>query len=459
MGSNWQTVKLKDIVNFNTGKLNSNAAVDGGQYPFFTCSPETLRINTHAFDCEAVLLAGNNANGVFPVKYYDGRFNAYQRTYVITPKANIELDVKWLFFQIQHVTKVLQNLSVGTATKFLTKQILDSFEVKLPPFEHQKKISNHLWSLLEKENLNRQINQTLEQMAQTLFKSWFVDFDPVIDNALDAGFFEQELDLPDGLLRRAEVRRAVRERGDFKPLPDATRQLFPAAFEECAEPSLGLGGWVPQGWNAESLENVTSLIIDHRGKTPKKLGGDWSERGHPAISAKNIKNGRLVRHDTIRYVDSSLYTRWMKDPLLAGDILMTSEAPLGELLYLVKSHDYLLSQRLYGIRADKDFISGCYLYFWLQTNAARADIDGRATGTTVVGIRQSELKQIKVMVPQKNVLDEFSNLVSNCLEKIESNEKQCIELEKIRDELLPQLISGKLRLDNIEADLAKEGVA
>lgn len=346
-----------------------------------------------------------------------------------------------------------------TVQKTLNLKDVKELPVLMPSEKIRDSLCCYYYTLEHKSTLNRQINQTLEQMAQALFKSWFVDFDPVVDNALDAGFFEQDIAFPDELLRRAEARRAVRERGDFKPLPDATRQLFPAAFEECAEPSLGLGGWVPQGWNAESLENVTSLIIDHRGKTPKKLGGDWSERGHPAISAKNIKNGRLVRHDTIRYVDSSLYTRWMKDPLLAGDILMTSEAPLGELLYLVKSHDYLLSQRLYGIRADKDFISGCYLYFWLQTNAARADIDGRATGTTVVGIRQSELKQIKVMVPQKNVLDEFSNLVSNCLEKIESNEKQCIELEKIRDELLPQLISGKLRLDNIEADLAKEGVA
>lgn len=95
-------------------------------------------------------------------------------------------------------------------------------------------------------------------MAQTLFKSWFVDFDPVVDNALDAGFFEQDLEFSDELLRRAEARKAVRESADFKPLPEDIRQLFPAAFEECSEPSLGLGGWVPEGW----LETKLSELVD-----------------------------------------------------------------------------------------------------------------------------------------------------------------------------------------------------
>ncbi len=145
----------------------------------------------------------------------------------------------------------------------------------------------------------------------------------------------------------------------------------------------------------------------------------------------------------------------MKDKLLAGDILMTSEAPLGELLYLAKDCDYLLSQRLYGIRANNEIISGSYLYFWLQTSAAKADINGRATGSTVVGIRQSELKKVNVMVPQKAVVDSFSNLTALYLEKIESNEKQNIVLKKLRDTLLPKLLSGEITLPEAE-ELAKE---
>jgi type I restriction enzyme, S subunit len=104
MSCDWPIVKLSEIVNFKTGRLDSNQADDGGSYPFFTCSPATLAINTYAFDDEVVLLAGNNANGVFTVKYYEGKFNAYQRTYVITPIDSTKVSVRWLYFRIKQVT-------------------------------------------------------------------------------------------------------------------------------------------------------------------------------------------------------------------------------------------------------------------------------------------------------------------------------------------------------------------
>ena len=81
--SEWKEYKLGEIASFQTGKLNSNEAVENGLYPFFTCSPITLRINTYAYDQKAILLAGNNAEGNFSIKYYEGKFNAYQRTYII----------------------------------------------------------------------------------------------------------------------------------------------------------------------------------------------------------------------------------------------------------------------------------------------------------------------------------------------------------------------------------------
>ena len=80
---NFQTFKLKEVVSFKTGKLNSNAAKPNGTYPFFTCSQETFKTDTYAFDTECVLLGGNNAAGIYPLKYFCGKFDAYQRTYII----------------------------------------------------------------------------------------------------------------------------------------------------------------------------------------------------------------------------------------------------------------------------------------------------------------------------------------------------------------------------------------
>lgn len=149
----------------------------------------------------------------------------------------------------------------------LNNEMIGRLEISYPSKNEQLKIAKILKTLDDKVALNRQINQTLEQMTQALFKSWFVDFDPVIDNALDTGFFEQDLDFPDELLRRAEARKAVRAQEGFKPLPAATRQLFPAAFEPCDEPSLGLGGWVPKGWDYKNAESVADITI---GKTPPR---------------------------------------------------------------------------------------------------------------------------------------------------------------------------------------------
>jgi type I restriction enzyme, S subunit len=97
MATALQTGKLGELVTFKTGKLDSNAAVPDGDYPFFTCSQETLRTNTFSFDTECVLLAGNNATGIFPLKYFKGKFDAYQRTYVVRPSDTNVLNTKFLY--------------------------------------------------------------------------------------------------------------------------------------------------------------------------------------------------------------------------------------------------------------------------------------------------------------------------------------------------------------------------
>lgn len=173
--SAWQEGKLTELVEFKTGKLNSNAAVESGQYPFFTCSPETLRINDFAFDCEALLLAGNNAEGNFSLKYYFGKFNAYQRTYVVTiPDANL-LSYKYVFYYLKTKLSELQNISAGSATKFLTLTILNEIEIFLPEIDEQKAIAAVLSSLDDKIDLLHRQNKTLEAMAETLFRQWFVE--------------------------------------------------------------------------------------------------------------------------------------------------------------------------------------------------------------------------------------------------------------------------------------------
>ena len=114
----WEIKKLGSLVNLKTGKLNSNAATPNGLYPFFTCSQETSRIDQYAFDTEAILLSGNNAQGIYSVKHYDGKFNAYQRTYVITVKVEGVMPYPFLHQALSRNLERLRNISIGTSTKY-----------------------------------------------------------------------------------------------------------------------------------------------------------------------------------------------------------------------------------------------------------------------------------------------------------------------------------------------------
>ena len=131
----YSVFKWNDVFNTTTGKLDSNAAVENGEYPFFTCSKEILRIDEFAFDQEALLLAGNNAAGKYDVKYYNGKFNAYQRTYVLGLKENWSYQL--FRYQLEDKLVYLQRQSLGGLTKYLTMKILGELDFIIPPMEKQ----------------------------------------------------------------------------------------------------------------------------------------------------------------------------------------------------------------------------------------------------------------------------------------------------------------------------------
>ncbi|HEY4600602.1 MAG TPA: restriction endonuclease subunit S [Cerasibacillus sp.] len=168
-------VSLLDLVNLTTGKLNSNAAVSDGKYPFFTCSVETYAINSFSFDTEALLLAGNNAEGNFSLKYYNGKFDAYQRTYVLTLEDEKTTTYKYIFYSLKTRLAELKNNSAGSATRFLTLSILKDIKIQLPPLPEQKAIADVLSALDDKIDLLQRQNETLEKMAETLFRQWFIE--------------------------------------------------------------------------------------------------------------------------------------------------------------------------------------------------------------------------------------------------------------------------------------------
>ena len=167
--------KLKTLAKYPTGKLNSNVAVEDGEYPFFTCAHDIYRIDQYSYDGEYVLLGGNNASGDFPIFYYNGKFDAYQRTYLIQPLSE-DTDTKYLYYSIGLKIHQMKANASGTATKFLTLPILNNINIEYRDIEEQRKIAYILSSYDNLiENNNKQI-KLLEQMAENLYTEWFVRF-------------------------------------------------------------------------------------------------------------------------------------------------------------------------------------------------------------------------------------------------------------------------------------------
>lgn len=294
---------------------------------------------------------------------------------------------KFFFFKLKTIN--LENMNVGSAVPSLTTAVLNQLVLTIPKnIDEQNSIAAILTAFHDKIELLQDQNKTLEETTQTIFAEWFGKYK-----------IEDEL---------------------------------------------------PEGWIIEKLENLLDLIIDYRGKTPLKLGLDWSEgSGIPALSAKSIKNGKIVRRDAMNFGSEELYSKWMKDELKKGDILLTSEAPLGEMYYINDDTRYILSQRVFALRVNNKITSE-YLFHYLFSINGQTLLQARASGSTVEGIRQSELRKIEVIVPEKEILDNASTIFKATFDKISINEEQIQTLTKTRDELLPRLMSGEVRVNEFK---------
>lgn len=202
------------------------------------------------------------------------------------------------------------------------------------------------------------------------------------------------------------------------------------------------------------LKDVIDDIVDRRGVTPLKLGGDFVDAGHRVISAKTIKNGYVdLSADVARYISTEMYEKWMKTPLCKDDVLMTSEAPLGELAYLQSNQSWVLGQRLFAIRPRKDVLYGRFLYYALTNSEVRHDLIARSSGTTVTGIRQSELRKVEVPIPPLPEQRRIAHILGTLDDKIENNRKTAKTLEDMAQAIFQ---SWFVDFDPVRAKMAGE---
>ncbi|MFT6467185.1 MAG: type I restriction enzyme S subunit [Oleispira sp.] len=491
MGNEWPLVKLSDYCL----KIGSGATPKGGSGVYlevgdiylirsqniyndtFNASGLVFITEDAALKLKNVIVEENdillNITGdsvarvcLAPQQYLPARVN--QHVLIIRPNPE-EFDARFIryFLASPYQQQLLLNLASSGATRnALTKSMIENFEIPKAPLNIQRVIADQLEALDNKIQLNRETNKTLEAMAQALFKSWFVDFDPVFDNIIAHNLAhnnEPLHNIPEPLLPHAQRRLNAHnegqhnadnvERGSARQISAAQEfhHLFPQAFEQSDEPSVGIQGWVPKGWRVKTLADITTEL--RRGISPK-----YAEK-----TGIRVINQKCIRHHEVNYSLCRL-----NDPALRkiegreleiGDVLVNSTGvgTLGRVAP-VKFLDEatVVDSHVTVVRSNPE-IYPTFVFAQLMI-AKEWEIEALGEGSTgQTELSRKILSEQTVLCPNVKLLNAVDNIFEGLADKSVSNSRQLKELESLRDTLLPKLISGELRIP--EAVQASEALA
>ena len=326
------------------------------------------------------------------------------------------LNNTYLKFAMQSVfvQNQLRARSTGTTVIGVRQSELRKVEIPLPPLAEQQRIGHILGSLDDKIELNRQMNETLEAMARAIFKSWFVDFDPV--------------------RAKVEGREAVGMDAD-------TAALFPSAFQDSPF------GEIPEGWEVEQIGNLVEIV---KGRSYKS--SELTESDTALVTLKSILRGGGYRRDGLKS-----YTGKYKPEqiIIPGELVVsytdvTQEAEvIGKPAIVQDTSEYktlVASLDLGIIRPLQSSVSSRFLYYLFRSHDFQSHINGYTTGTTVLHLSKDGVPNYQFALPTNAVLRHFDSIVNPLFDRIESNENQSRTLSQLRDTLLPKLLSGEIRI-------------
>lgn len=301
------------------------------------------------------------------------------------------------------VGAVQQHFNVSAAKRML---------VACPPLAVQDNLIELVASINDRITLLRETNATLEAIAQALFKSWFVDFDPV---------------------------RAKMEGRTPEGMDEATAALFPDGFETSEL------GEVPRGWRVMPVGDAIEAV---GGATPDtKNEAFWEPPVHCWTSPKDLSGiAAPVLLDTERKVSDQGLAKIGSGLLPSGTLLMSSRAPIG---YLALAQVPLAINQGYIAMLPGGLLPPLYMYFWCRHNMD--NIKGRANGSTFMEISKKAFRPIPVLVPTNDLVTAFTATTEALFARLTANEHQAQTLSTLRDTLLPRLISGQLRLPEAQA--------
>lgn len=404
--------------------------VDWNKVPF--CEIESKDISKYQL-IEGDIVIARTGNSTGENFIFQGKDNAVFASYLIRYRVNKEIANPyyiWLNLRSSNWWGFVSGAKSGSAQAGANAKVLGTFEIPIPDLQTQNKIADFFQYINNKIQLNTQINQTLEQIAQALFKSWFVDFDPVRAKVQA---------LSDGLsLEQAELAAMQAISGKTPEELTALSQAQPDRYAELAETAKAFpcemvevdGVEMPKGWELSTIGDCYDVVM---GLSPK--GETYNEN----------KQGMLFYQGRAefgwRFPTPRLFTTDPKRIAEQNSILMSVRAPVGDINIALEK--CCIGRGLAALQHKSKSLSfGLY-----QIQSIKSELDlFNGEGTVFGSINQANLKNIQIINPDEKFIQLFEKYLSSCDSKIMNNEIENNALKEIRDLLLPRLLSGEIQL-------------
>ena len=388
-----------------------------------------------------------------------------QHIFKIFPKSFIDSD--FIFYLLRYMKPIFISIARNKQTTGLGHVTINDMKkifISYPEAKIQEKISSMLVRIDNKIQLNLKINEKLESMAQVIFKSWFVDFDPVHAKklAIDAGLSKKQAEksamaIISGICSPEEYVKNYKQMDkklsnklssmsskEQKELANIA-SLFPSDFEDSEL------GKISKGYSVDAIKNIAFV------KSGFAFSGDnFKKEGFPVIKIKNINDSGRVHLDDIQFISKIVANKASDFILKTGDFLIAmTGAKVGKCGFLIlNDKPAYLNQRVGKIEPITQ-LHFPYIYTLFTRTETRMAVINKAHGSAQPNISTKEIENIRIVMPTSNLIDTFSMLFESVIKKITASEREILKLKELRDILLPKLLSGEIDLSKIKLENEK----
>ena len=324
----------------------------------------------------------------------------HNNSFKVIPSEKLNKKFLYWFLKQKSIYSYVQKVAAGSAQPDLNHGAFKTISIKYPTnLDEQKEIANILSSFDKKIELLKEQNQTLETMAQTIFKEWFVDFN----------------------------------------YPNATGEMIDSEMGE-----------IPKGWKISDLRNLSEVIS--KGTTPIKSENEKLLENIYFLKVKDITDNGNIKYDSLEKISSEIHTTVLKrSQLKTDDLLYSIAGTIGRVAILPKQLDNSnCNQALAFIRLKEKNKYLEYIHQWIQSSKIKNKINSSIVQGVQANVSLTVLGNVLIIIPDDKTVENWMNVIKPIYKKIKNNSEQIQTLEKTRDSLLPKLMSGKIRLKDFD---------